>query len=103
MTDASIAKAFFQQANERFSRRHYLDAQRLYKKAHALDPQNQAYADACHRLADTVHAFLGKGKLRKPSAADTCDCSANCCECCGEICGEGCCEALCEGCDCDCG
>lgn len=107
MTTLLCAQECFEKANQLFSRAHYLDAQALYDRAHALEPNNQIYVNACQRLPNMALAFWKKGKPSKLSATDACDCSANCCECCGEGLGEGYCEGLCEsccdGCDCDCG
>lgn len=112
MTTLLCAQECFEKANQLFSRGHYLDAQKLYDKAYALDPENPTYASAQQQLSLLAFAFFKKGTSGKSAAENASNCTEGCCECCGEGCCEGLCEGLsncdscdgcCDGCDCDCG
>ena len=102
MTTLLYAQECFEKANQLFLRGHYLDAQALYERAHALEPENPMYAEARSKLAALAFSFFKKGSPLSENAANATEC---CCECCGEGCCEGICEGICsncDGCDCDC-
>ena len=85
-------------------RKYYLDAQSMFDRACALDPQNTAYAKAQARIKSFAFGFGKKGAVSGDAGNAM---TEFCCECCGEGCCEGCCEvgceSCCENCDCDCG
>lgn len=104
-TQQTDAEVLYRQACELFAHRHYLDAQVLFDRACALEPENKDFAEGQKRLSLLEFSFFGKGGSPfKNLIGDPAHCLGNGCECCCEACGEGICEAicegLCEGCDC---
>lgn len=103
----------FEAATRLYRKKHFLDAQVLFERAHALEPQNTEYATACERL-QVLAASLGDWFKKKPDLPvneENSNCLFDCCcEGCGEGCAEGgcecCCESIgdggcCDSCDCD--
>ena len=99
---SATASDCFTIANEMFERGYYLDAQTLYERAYALEPENPVYAAGKERLRLLTFGF-GKKSGGGFSSFDASNCIEGCCECCSEGCCEGLCEGICSNCDCDCG
>ena len=75
-----------------FKRGYFLDAQKLFDQACALDPQNAEYRNARDTLRARTSAYGGGYRTSSSSECDTCSCCSNLlcadflCECfCGDL------------------
>ena len=79
-----------------YKRGYFLDAQRMFDQACAMDPSNAEYREAKDRLREQASTY-GKD-YRTASSPDCCSCCTEVgCECGAEVCATVCCEAVCEG------
>ncbi|MBQ9131306.1 MAG: J domain-containing protein, partial [Clostridia bacterium] len=89
------AEWFFLMGCVVYKRGYFLDAQKMFDRACAMDPNNTEYRAAREQLKSQASTYGGGYRTSNSGGCcDFCDCFVCDCNCCSLLCADGCCECL---------